>query len=725
MASTPKVGATFAVVVGISDYQDSDIPDLQFADKDAEAFADFLRSRAGGALDQEHLTLLTNEKASFGRVTEALEALIELIKKGDHVIIFFAGHGDVESRIHSQPGYLLCYDSPSKIYSKSTYSLTRLKQVIETLSLDNLAKVTLITDACHAGKLSGSKIGGAQLVNANLAVQQNKEVNILSCQAGEFSLAGEQWGGGRGCFSYHLVEGLYGLADKNADAVVTISEMERYLAQHVTKETAPHVQTPIRVGGENSDPIAKVDSALFSQLKKYKKGELLQFSPTEGCVFEETILAGLSENRLKKTVDAAAWEIYLKFKQALTEKRFLEPEADCAELYYYQMLAIKAFQPLQGFIQRHYAAALQDEAQQAVNSILKINFIEVTKSSVERVRQYRNFPKLLSRTADLVGEKHYMYNALKARQMLFEGLVLYLENYNSEDPEIVKTVMDKYDRSLKYQPDLPLTEYYISICLAQKMNQPDSAYVHALKATRYAETWVLPYTHLAYLYSRMYKRFPEAKQLLEKASEMDSNSLVYWIAYGAYYYYQDNYRESIQAYQKVIDLDPGNTIARINMGAAFIETKQYDEAEELLLQTVQMAPKQVNGRYYLGVLYSRTNRLKDAEYWYLQALERDPKHTNTLNNLALLYLSQNRSDEAEQQYLKLTAIETTRSDIWYNLACINASGGKTEKAIDYLEQALANKMNDYDLIQQDTWLDPIRASENFKTLLKKYFPEKY
>ena len=41
-------GATYAVVVGISDYQDKDIPDLRYADKDAEAFANFLRSEAGG-----------------------------------------------------------------------------------------------------------------------------------------------------------------------------------------------------------------------------------------------------------------------------------------------------------------------------------------------------------------------------------------------------------------------------------------------------------------------------------------------------------------------------------------------------------------------------------------------------------------------------------------------------------------------------------------------------
>ncbi|MBK8564970.1 MAG: hypothetical protein IPN76_16945 [Saprospiraceae bacterium] len=34
----PKSSVTRAVVIGISDYQDKDIPDLRFADRDAETF---------------------------------------------------------------------------------------------------------------------------------------------------------------------------------------------------------------------------------------------------------------------------------------------------------------------------------------------------------------------------------------------------------------------------------------------------------------------------------------------------------------------------------------------------------------------------------------------------------------------------------------------------------------------------------------------------------------
>lgn len=76
-------------------------------------------------------------------------------------------------------------------------------------------KIIIIADACHSGKLAGFSINGAQITNSNLARQIANEVKILSCQPNEYSLEGNQWGGGRGVFSYHLVNGLYGMADQD------------------------------------------------------------------------------------------------------------------------------------------------------------------------------------------------------------------------------------------------------------------------------------------------------------------------------------------------------------------------------------------------------------------------------------------------------------------------------------------------------------------------------
>ena len=71
----PPSAVTRAVVIGISDYQEKEIPDLRFADKDALAFANFLRSTAGGSLDNDHLQVLTNQKATAGQIAAALDWL--------------------------------------------------------------------------------------------------------------------------------------------------------------------------------------------------------------------------------------------------------------------------------------------------------------------------------------------------------------------------------------------------------------------------------------------------------------------------------------------------------------------------------------------------------------------------------------------------------------------------------------------------------------------------
>ena len=200
------VNNTYALVVGISDYQDKDIPDLRFADKDAEAFSNFLRSDAGGKLDKDHLKVLLNESATMAQFAIQLDWLLENTKENDLVYIYFSGHGDVEKKTLTQPGFLLCWDAPAQVYmSGGAFALPMLQEVISTLSIQNKAKVIVITDACRSGKLSGSSINGNQLTNANLAKQYTNEIKILSCQPNEYSIEGEQWGGGRGAFSLSLI----------------------------------------------------------------------------------------------------------------------------------------------------------------------------------------------------------------------------------------------------------------------------------------------------------------------------------------------------------------------------------------------------------------------------------------------------------------------------------------------------------------------------------------
>jgi len=300
-----KAGATYAVVIGISDYQDPGIPDLRFADKDAEAFANFLRSPAGGSLDGDHLKLLLNSAATMAQFAAALDWLWEVSKEGDQAIIYFSGHGDVEKKSLTQPGFLLCWDAPSRVYmGGGAFALPMLQEVISTLSIQNKAKVVVITDACRSGTLSGSSIGGAQATAANLAKQYANEIKILSCQPNEYSIEGEQWGGGRGAFSFHLVDGLYGMADANTDASVNLMEIGRYLEDHVTSEVAPQSQVPMMVGNR-TERLAAVFPDLLEQVRKNKAGQLPTFSPTDSRGIEEDVLAA---------ADTSVRELYRLFE---------------------------------------------------------------------------------------------------------------------------------------------------------------------------------------------------------------------------------------------------------------------------------------------------------------------------------------------------------------------------------------------------------------------------
>ena len=211
--SSPGSQQVYALVIGISKYLQKDIPQLQFADRDAKVFADYLKSKAGGAVPAENIQLLVNEDATTSAVYDAIYWLKNTCKKGDLVYFYFSGHGDLETNTMFNNGYLICYDSPPNNYVKLALGVDYVNEIAHTLSAQTNANVVLITDACHSGKLAGSRFGGTFLVGDQLRAVKNKEIRITACATDQLSNENADWGGGRGVFSYYLTNGLKGLAD--------------------------------------------------------------------------------------------------------------------------------------------------------------------------------------------------------------------------------------------------------------------------------------------------------------------------------------------------------------------------------------------------------------------------------------------------------------------------------------------------------------------------------
>ncbi len=287
-SSAPEqTGETYALIVGISKYKNPAIPSLQFADKDALAFKNYLV--ASGA-DSNSITLLLNEKATNGEFWASINFLTEIAKQGDKVYIYFSGHGDVENKTVVKDAYLLPYDAPKCVYPAGAIAVPLLKSWIATLSASGI-QVLFIADACRSGNLAGGR-EGMEAAAAMLKDKWQDEIKILSCQPGELSLEGKQWGDGRGLFSYELINGLSGLADKNKDSIVNLRELNLYLMEKVPDEASPLPQNPMLFGNMEAS-VSKMNPQLLTYLSS-EQGKSV-FADIDMRGLDESLLAGLHD----------------------------------------------------------------------------------------------------------------------------------------------------------------------------------------------------------------------------------------------------------------------------------------------------------------------------------------------------------------------------------------------------------------------------------------------
>ena len=82
----------YLVAVGINHYADTGL-NLNFAAKDADAFAELFRRRGGRLYEQVHVTELTDARATRSGIAETLREIAKQTRPQDTLVLFMAGHG--------------------------------------------------------------------------------------------------------------------------------------------------------------------------------------------------------------------------------------------------------------------------------------------------------------------------------------------------------------------------------------------------------------------------------------------------------------------------------------------------------------------------------------------------------------------------------------------------------------------------------------------------------
>jgi tetratricopeptide (TPR) repeat protein len=582
-------------VIGISQYKE--VTSLKYSDRDAKVFAQYLTSKTGMGLDSTHVFVFLNEKATLNNIGNTLsEIMTKQYKKGDQVIFFFAGHGDYDATIMKDQALLLLHNAPKENYFKniitgdfiSTADLN--SRFIDPMTAKGV-KVMLIIDACHAMGLNKELSGGAEGGKVtNLALQSmTSPVKIYSCMANEYALESEQWGGGRGLFSYMLMEALYGMADVDENKEVSYKEMQRYLEDKVPVYAAPNKQNPVV---KLDDPIAMVTKVNDSVLLAYKEKKAHE------TVFlaKANIKGGLED--VLNTLDATQRAYYYACDSLLEQN-------DAAGAYdvYQKFAAVDSTSDLSRQMRRNISVALQEKA----SSIL-LPLIESVDQPTPEMADILAAKDNLEKAQKLLGETHFFYKPLQARILFLEG---YSHLYKYWKASIRTNVrIDEEDRvaieqliaSIALEPNAAYAYYYLGK-LYNYVGEND-------KALKYAEAYqgMIPKSYAACnsLGAVYYKlgNFSEAVNVYNKAIYLNPNFSAIYSNLALAYKGMGATDSAVATFQKAIDVNPEFSGSYFKLGEYLFELKKYDKAKDVLTKGVALKSNFGEPYFYLGCIAS-------------------------------------------------------------------------------------------------------------------------
>ncbi|TLV03891.1 TPR end-of-group domain-containing protein [Dyadobacter luticola] len=606
----PGKQRTYAVVIGISQYQNPALSTLRFSDRDATLFAAYLQSKAGGNVPAGNIRLLLNENAGIAAIYDALNWLQEHCGKDDKAYIYFSGHGDVETENKFSLGYLLAYNSPPNNYRNNAIALEDLNKVANQLSTENNVTVVLVTDACHTGKLAGDYYKGKQLVARQLQQILNNETRLAACEVNEEAAESEDWGGGRGVFSYYLLQGLNGLADLDQNDTIQLKELNRYLdsafitdkilvrnahKQHPVSDGNPYQTIAMRdistlnsltanvarkPGGPQSAvqifgslAIQPIDY-LFTLIKNQNIASKLHFS-TYGHISPDSLPLQIVEE-------------CILYQQQLDKEKATNPERD--KTYFFartdslQMLKTQFSRSrnLTRNFNERFVQLVHSQAQEMVNAYLSGDIDELEKRQYySDDKFYSNFLSMLRVALQVCPQDNFLYQLLNVQEAYLSGLSLRLQMATAPKPAPL------LDQAFSYQEQ------------ALKL-EPYAAYIHNELGNLYI---------LRKKYALADRHFDIARELSPTWAVPWSNKIRIGLA-------TRNLRKAIEALQISDSLQPDLSYSFVNAGLAMEQHGNLLAAESYFLKAIRENERHFLPYERLGSIYTSTGDYGKAD-WYL------------------------------------------------------------------------------------------------------------
>ncbi|MBK9109574.1 MAG: hypothetical protein IPM92_14675 [Saprospiraceae bacterium] len=511
------------------------------------------------------------------------------------------------------------------------------------------------------------------------------------------------WGGGRGVFSYYLLKGLNGLADKNKDQMVSLFEIERYLEDEVTNAVAPQKQLPMAVGNKaslltkvrSSGPTEESEAGQQNQTLAQARGTLNDFS-------------NFKNPNISK--------LYQAFAKSIADKRMIYPKDSSAWDY---LTALEKEPETAAYLQQwkyQLAAAMVDETQQAINDYLKSDPVELRKRWSFNER-YERYPEYLEKAASILGTEHKLYSILQSRKHYYEGLKLRLKGERSKNINLFETARMQQLRCIELDPDAAFAYNELGLLERRKSNSKE-AIRYFQKALSLSPGWALAWTNLSACFNDL--------ELLDsaifsglKAIELDNKFALAHYNLGSSYQMVQQFDLAIENLMIATQLDTTYANAYFNLSLTYYHSKKYPEAKKAILHYLELKPNDPDALINLGEIELKLEQTQIALAIFNDVLRVHPENPAALQSLGEYYRSINQLDSSDAYFKRITE----KAPLVYFYLASNASlQNHSEISMEYFKQAFSQGFNKTELMKLDKGFEKMRDHQPFVILLQQYFP---
>jgi tetratricopeptide (TPR) repeat protein len=729
---------TYALVIGISGYENKDLKSLAYADKDAGLFAAYLQSKAGGAVPDSQMRVLLNEKATIAAVYNAMDWLKQQTSENDIVYVYFSGHGDVETKSSKVNGYLLAYNTPAHNYPNNAISIEQLNNDANFLTLQKKAKVVLITDACHSGKLAGDFFKGKQLAATQLQQVLNNEVRLAACAVDELAAEADHWGGGRGVFSYYLLMGMYGFADGLKDGTIQLHELRRFIdssfaADEFLKQQN-HKQHPVTDGNPNTN-MAVVHSETFAafnaSLPTVNKAPVMQPMDYFFTAVNDLPLESILQLKLYKKLTGDALALLIvndciahldstttsSFENIDSNQKVYDPAAYEQEIH--EVNRVDSFKLFRTQLENkkirinrfndQFAAVVHNRAQEMVNAYLDGEESELEKRQYyySGERQYSNFLAMLNIAMQLISTEHHLYNVLQINYHYLSGVIARLQMATSKKTDsLLKASFAFQRKTMELEPYAAYVHNEMANLFLHKRNF-DSALYHFNLAIVLAPTWAIPWSNQVRM-NLMLKDPKKAKLALNTADSLQPNLAYVLINAGLVAEQEQNWLAAESYYLHAIKQNNVHYLPFERLGHLNLKKGNYQLSNEYFYKaSTRKNEFAINDAYFDFGIELGGNPFGKNELFldtcFLNAISTGNKANPYIQLLAVLPFLNSKGVKQDSILQILTAITVKDPQIvlaHHYLAKQFFKMGRHTEAEQYLLTAIKNYLSETDFRQQ-------------------------